>query len=372
MTRLDDLPIRDDLRGKEPYGAPMDPVLVPLNVNENPFPVPAAVVRDMLTELESVLPTLNRYPDREFLELREHLADYLGHGLVRDQLWAANGSNEVLQQLFLAFAGPGRRVLGFPPSYSMHPELARGSGADWVEAPRGQDYELTEQLVVDAITEHKPDVVVICTPNNPTGTATSNDVILAAHDAFDGMVIVDEAYVEFAEPGTPSALDLLPGRPRVVVSRTMSKAFAFAGARLGYFAADATVVDAVRLVRLPYHLSAVTQVVAKVALRHAPTMLDEVAVLRAERDRIASCASELGYRVAPSEANFVLIHGFAAPRQAFEFFLARDILVRDIGIPTALRVSAGTPEQTDAFLDALEDYTKSAAPVPPSEREDTK
>lgn len=370
MARLEDLPIRDDLRGKEPYGAPMDPVSIPLNVNENPYPVPERVVSDMMAALQSVLPGLNRYPDRECVELREHLARYLGHGLTRDQLWAANGSNEVLQQLFLAFAGPGRRVLGFPPSYSMHPELARGTGAEWCVAPRGDGYTLTEQGVTEAIRAHRPDVVVICTPNNPTGTLTSNEVILAAHDAFDGMVIVDEAYAEFADEGTASALELLAGRPRIVVSRTMSKAFAFAGARLGYFAADRAVVDAVRLVRLPYHLSALTQTVASVALQHAPIMLEEVAALRAERERIAEGATALGYSASPSAANFVLIHGFAAPREAFEFFLARDILVRDIGIANALRVSAGTHAQSSAFLNALEECTKTATPTQPPTSKD--
>ncbi|CAG7845838.1 Histidinol-phosphate aminotransferase [Pseudoclavibacter triregionum] len=357
MTSLADLPIRDDLRGQTPYGAPMDPVSVALNVNENPHPVPEPVARHVIEEIARILPGLNRYPDREFTRLREQLAAYLGHGLTKEHLWAANGSNEVLQQLLQAFAGPGRRVLAFPPTYSMHPILTRGVGAEWVTAERDPGYEISPETAVEAIRRERPDVTFFCTPNNPTGTSVSNETIATAYDATEGIVIVDEAYAEFKDAGSETALDLLEGRPRLVVSRTMSKAFAFAGARLGYFAADPAVADAVRLVRLPYHLSAITQAAASAALDHAPLMLEEVAAIRAERVRIEEAARELGYRPVPSSSNFVLIEGFADPHAMFGAMLARDVLIRDVGLPGALRVSAGTHQETTRFIEALRELT---------------
>lgn len=361
MTSLADLPIRDDLRGQEPYGAPTDPVPIAINVNENPHRVPEQVALHVIEEIARVLPGLNRYPDREFTQLRRSLAAYLGHGLDERSLWAANGSNEVLQQLFQAFAGPGRRVLGFPPTYSMHPILVRGVGAEWVTAQRDPGYAISPETAVAAIEREQPDVVIFCTPNNPTGTPVPNATIAAAYEAARGMVIVDEAYAEFMPEGAETALDLLPGRPRLVVSRTMSKAFAFAGARVGYFAADPAVADAVRLVRLPYHLSSITQAAACAALAHAPLMLEEVAAVRGERERLEAGARALGYRPVPSVSNFVLIDGFADPAGMFERLRDRGILVRDVGIPGTLRVSAGTHAETSTFLDALAELTDGAA-----------
>ena len=353
MAHLSDLPIRDDLRGLTPYGAPQKAVRVALNVNENTHPIPEAVARDIVESLAAAILSVNRYPDREFTELREALASYLGHGLVADNIWAANGSNEVLQQILQAFGGPGRSVLGFPPTYSMHSIIASGTGTRWIAGERDADYELSPETVTRWIAETRPDIVFLCSPNNPTGTPLSLETIEAAYAATDGIVVVDEAYAEFAPDDVPSAVTLLEGRERLLVSRTMSKAFAFAGARVGYLAADPAVNDALRLVRLPYHLSALTQAAAVAALRHAPEMLAMVDDIRTQRDRLVTELTALGYTPLRSWANFVFFGGVADPNATFEALLERDILVRDVGIPHHLRVTAGTEAETTAFLTAL-------------------
>ncbi len=351
MTSLDDLPIRDDLRGLSPYGAPQEHVRVQLNVNENTHPIPEDVATDIVTALAGAVLGVNRYPDREFTELRDSLAIYLGHGLTRDHIWAANGSNEVLQQTLQAFGGPGRSVLGFPPTYSMHSIIARGTGTHWIAAERDAGYELSPETAVAAIERERPDVVFLCSPNNPTGTRLGLETIVAAYDAHPGILLVDEAYAEFADGDT--ALTLLEGRPRLLVSRTMSKAFAFAGARLGYLAADPAVTDALRLVRLPYHLSAFTQAAAVAALAHAPEMLAMVEDIKGQRDRMIAALPELGYSPLPSEANFVLFGGVDDPHATFEALFEQGILIRDVGIPNHLRVTAGSDAETTVFLDAL-------------------
>ncbi|KQO05334.1 aspartate aminotransferase [Agreia sp. Leaf244] len=353
MTSLEDLPIRDDLRGKSPYGAPQKHVRIELNVNENTHPIPEPVARDIIESLARAILTINRYPDREFTQLRDGLAEYLGHGLTRDNIWAANGSNEILQQIMQAFGGPGRSILGFPPTYSMHSIIASGTGTTWIGAERDADFEISPSTAVAAIREHDPDIVIFCSPNNPTGTPLSLDTIEAAYDATDKIVIVDEAYAEFAPAGAPSALTLLPGRPRLIVSRTMSKAFAFAGARLGYLAADPAIADALRLVRLPYHLSSLTQAAAVAALQHSAEMLAMVDDIAHERDRIVERLAELGYHPWPTWSNFVLFGGVENPPEVFETLLEKGIIIRDLGIPGHLRVSAGTHAETTAFLDAM-------------------
>ncbi len=353
MTSLEDLPIRDDLRGLTPYGAPQLDVRVALNVNENTHAIPDDVAARIVHDLEQAIRTVNRYPDREFTSLREALAGYLGGGVRPEQIWAANGSNEILQQILQAFGGPGRSVLGFPPTYSMHSIIAAGTGTRWVTAERDPGFRISPQTVVAAIQRHDPDLVFLCSPNNPTGTALEVETIAAACEASRGMVVVDEAYAEFAPAAAPSALSLLPGRERLIVSRTMSKAFAFAGARVGYLAADPAVVDALRLVRLPYHLSALTQAAAVAALAHADEMLRMVEDIKAQRDRLIVELAELGYSPLPSAANFVLFGGVADPRAVFEGLLEQGILIRDVGIPHHLRVTAGTAEETGEFLSAL-------------------
>ncbi len=366
---LEDLPIRDDLRGQSPYGAPQKHVRVQLNVNENTHPVPADVAEDIVSSIRQALTTVNRYPDREFSELRQSLADYLqrdtapGQSLGPEQIWAANGSNEVLQQLLQAFGGPGRSVLGFPPTYSMHSILASGTGTTWIPAQRDDEFRISPETVVAAIREHQPDIVFLCGPNNPTGTPLPIETIEAAYAATDGIVMVDEAYAEFMPADAPSALTLLPGRERLVVSRTMSKAFAFAGARVGYMAAHPAVIDAIRLVRLPYHLSALTQAAAVAALRHAPAMLAMVDDITRQRDRMVTELGAMGYRTYETWSNFVLFGGVADPHAAFEALLEQDVIVRDLGIPNHLRVSAGTEEETTVFLDAMRRVAADQPPV---------
>lgn len=360
MASLDDLPLRDNLRGLTPYGAPQLTVPVALNVNENTHGIPEAVAHDIVTALAGAVLGVNRYPDREFTELRESLARYLGHGLGRDNIWAANGSNEVLQQVLQAFGGPGRSVLGFSPTYSMHSIIAAGTDTRWIPVERSAEYEVSPQLAESAIREHQPDVVFLCSPNNPTGTPMSLDTIVAAYEATDGVVVVDEAYAEFAPEGTPSALTLLEGRERLIVSRTMSKAFAFAGARVGYLAADPAVTDAIRLVRLPYHLSAFTQAAAVAALAHSAELLSTVEQIRVQRDRLLTELPKLGFTVWPSEANFVLFGGVANPHAVFTALLEQGIIIRDLGIPHHLRVTAGTESETTAFLNALAELDAAA------------
>ncbi len=353
MTTIDDLPIRDDLRGQSPYGAPQLDVAVRLNTNENSYALPDDVVEAIGKAVQAELRDLNRYPDRDAVALRAGLADYLGHGLTAAQVWAANGSNEVQQQLLQAFAGPGRSALGFGPSYSMHPLLAQGTGTRWIGALRDPDFGLTPASAVAQIASHDPDLVFLCSPNNPTGTALDPLVITAVLEAARGMVVVDEAYAEFARPGTPSALTLLPDHPRLVVTRTMSKAFGFAGGRLGYLAADPAVVDAIQLVRLPYHLSALTQAAARAAVAQRDTLLATVEAIKEQRDRIVATLRSRGYRVADSDANFVLFEVGGDQKIAWQRLLDRGVLIRDVGLPGWLRVTAGTPAETDAFLAAL-------------------
>lgn len=350
---LGDLPIRDDLRGLTPYGAPQAPLPVALNVNENTHPVPDEVASDILDDIAVALSGVNRYPDREFTTLREALAEYLGHGLEAAQIWAGNGSNEVLQHIMQAFAGPGRTVFGFAPTYSMYPLIAQGTGARWAMGERESDYTLTAQSAAAQVAEADPDVVLLCSPNNPTGTPLGLDVIEAVYEASRGVVVVDEAYQEFAPREAPSALVLLGGRPRLAISRTMSKAFAFAGARVGYLAADPALIDALRLVRLPYHLSALTQAAAVAALRNSDIMLGMVDEIIEQRERISGTLAALGYQPHESWSNFVLFGGVDDPRAAFDALYDRGILVRDVGIPHHLRVTAGTEAETTAFLDAL-------------------
>lgn len=368
MTSLADLPIRDDLRGQTPYGAPQQAVRIALNVNENTHPVPPEVIAHVAAAVERELHTVNRYPDREFTAVREHLAAYLstiGGGAVAgaaangtpvikpEQIWAANGSNEVIQHILQAFGGPGRRVLGFPPTYSMHSIIAAGTGTEWVAGERDADFALSPETAVAAVRRTDPDVVFLCAPNNPTGTPLGLDTIEAVYDSSRGIVMVDEAYAEFMPAGRPDALSLLPGRERLVISRTMSKAFAFAGARLGYLAADPAAIDALRLVRLPYHLSALTQAAAIAALEHAPTMLRTVGVIREQRDRLLVELARLGYAPHDSWANFVLFGGVVDPQATFQRLLEHDILIRDVGLANHLRVTAGTPDETTEFLDVL-------------------
>jgi histidinol-phosphate aminotransferase len=352
MTELNDLPLRDSLRGKAPYGAPQLHVPVALNVNENTHEISEPILVDIISRLALALKDINRYPDREFTSLRNSLANYLGHDLTESQIWAANGSNEILQQLFMAFGGPGRKALSFTPTYSMYSIIASSTDTQYVEVGRGDRYEINEDLVVDAIKTHQPNITIICSPNNPTGTPVSLEVIKAAYEAISGILVVDEAYAEFSL-NDDSALSLLEGRERLLISRTMSKAFAFAGARVGYLAADSAVCDAMRLVRLPYHLSALTQAAAEAALAHSSEMLRTVEDIREQRDRLYVALQDLGLDPYRSDANFILVGGIEDPDGMWKALLDQGILVRNVGIPNTLRITAGTEAETSAVIDAI-------------------
>ncbi len=354
---MNSLPLRDDLRGRSPYGAPMIEVPYALNVNENTHPMPPEVVEAIVDGVRAAAGRLNRYPDRDFVALREELAEYLGHGLASKNVWAANGSNEILQQILQVFGGPGRSVLSFTPTYSMYPLLASGTNTEFIAGHRAEDFSLSAESAARQVSENRPDVTILCSPNNPTGPGLGLDVITAVYEAaseFNGMVVVDEAYAEFARDPENTALSLLPGRQRMIVSRTMSKAFAFAGARVGYFAADPSVVDAIMLVRLPYHLSAVTQATALAALRHRSELLANVEDIKRQRDRIVRTLTECGLKPASSDSNFVFFGGVPDSRALWEDLLSDGVLIRDVGIPGHLRVTAGTEEETTAFLRSLE------------------
>jgi histidinol-phosphate aminotransferase len=352
---LDDLPLRENLRGKSPYGAPQLMVPVRLNTNENPHPPTQALVDDIAASVRDAASDLHRYPDRDAEGLRADLASYLssqtGVALSTGNLWAANGSNEILQQLLQAFGGPGRSAIGFVPSYSMHPIISDGTQTEWLEAKRSDDFGLDVAVAVAAITDRRPDVVFVASPNNPSGQSIPLEDLRRLLDVAPGIVIVDEAYGEFSSQ--PSAVRLLADHPtKLIVTRTMSKAFAFAGGRLGYLVADPAVVDAMLLVRLPYHLSSITQVAARAALRHADDTLGSVATLIAERNRVSKALSQLGFRVISSDANFVLFGEFADAPAAWQRYLDAGVLIRDVGIPGFLRATTGLVDENDVLLDA--------------------
>lgn len=360
-TRMEDLPLRDELCGDKAYGAPQLHVDVRLNTNENPYPPSDALVEDFIARVRSVASDLNRYPERDAVELRTELARYIsratGVDVTVDNVWAANGSNEVLHQLLQAFGGPGRRALGFTPSYSMHPLLSKGTHTEFVSCPRGEDMRIDMDAALQAIADSHPDVVFVTTPNNPTGDVTSLEDIERIVQASPGIVIVDEAYAEFSDG--PSAVTLIERYPaKLVVSRTMSKAFDFAGGRLGYFVASPAFVEAVLLVRLPYHLSSLSQLAAIVALRHSEDTLATVAVLAKERDRVAEALTAMGYSLVPSASNFVFFGLFDDAASAWQQFLDRGVLIRDVGVEGYLRATIGLPEENDAFLRAAQEIIK--------------
>lgn len=354
------LPVREDLVGVRSYGAPQLTVAAQLNVNENPYPPSTELIADIARSVSAAAGEMNRYPDRDFPELRRALGEYLdresGVDVPLERIWAANGSNEVMHQIFLAFGGPGRTALTFDPTYSMYPEYARDTFTRYVTIPRNQEFGIDLNSAIDAIDDYRPNIVLITSPNNPTGTATELVVIDAIAAVSPGVVIVDEAYAEFRRPGTSSALELLSRWPRLIVTRTMSKAFACAGLRLGYAAvADPEVVEALRVVRLPYHLSTVTQAVALTALRHAEELQAQVDTIRAERDRQVTWLKERGLDVAESDANFVMFGRFTDRHAVWQDLLDQGVLIRETGPTGWLRVSIGTPAENEMFRSAITD-----------------
>ncbi len=361
------VPLRPELVGLEPYGAPQYNVRARLNVNENPYSPPNAVVDAISTAVHKAAEGLNRYPDREFAALRADLVHYLAvestAGFLRaENIWAANGSNEVMLHLHQAFGGPGRKVLSFAPTYSMYPEYSRDTVTDYVTLPRRADFGIDVPAAVEAIRELQPSLVLLASPNNPTGTALPLDdtrAIYAATEAVrEGCVLViDEAYAEFRRRGVASAISLIPELPNLAVSRTMSKAFALAGGRLGYLAASAEVVNALRIVRLPYHLSSVTQAVARAALAHFRQLQAQVHEIRAERDDTVDWLREQGFTVADTDANFALFGPFADREKVFKGLLERGVLIRVTGPEGWLRVSIGTAQEMALFRNALLEVT---------------
>jgi histidinol-phosphate aminotransferase len=356
------LPLRPELAGSAPYGAPQLAVPNLLNVNENPYPPSPEVVADIAAAVAQAAAGLNRYPDREFLDLRADLADYLavesGVRVAPEQVWAANGSNEVMLHVLQAFGGPGRTALSFAPTYSMYPEYARDTHTRWVAGRRTEQFEVDPAQARALIAAEQPSVVLLTSPNNPTGTSLELDVVREVLDAAAEVpggcvVVVDEAYAEFRREGVDSALTLLADHPHLAVSRTMSKAFGLAGARVGYLAASRAFVDALRVVRLPYHLSAVTQAVARAALRHREELMAQIGSLRSERDELVLWLRDRGIRVAESDANFVLFGVFEDRHAIWQGLLDRGVLIREVGPEGWLRVSVGTPQETAAFRAAL-------------------
>ena len=370
------LPLRPDLEGEAPYGAPEIDVPVRLNVNENPYPPSAAVIESIATAVAQAAQGLNRYPERDFPRLRAALADYLeaesGAHLAPEQVWAANGSNEVMLHVLQAFGGPGRTCLTFTPTYSMYPEYARDTLTDYATRARRQDFTLDTDAAVAAIKELRPAVVILASPNNPTGTALPLEdikrILEAARGhgpmlgaeigsparASDCVVVIDEAYAEFRRPGVPSALELVgPVHPHLAVTRTMSKAFGAAGLRLGYLAADRALVDALRVVRLPYHLSAVTQAAALAALSHRDELMAQVASLRDERDAFVEWLRAQGLVAHESDANFVLFGPFPDREAVWQALLDAGVLIRVVGPEGFLRASIGTPDEMARLRTAL-------------------
>jgi histidinol-phosphate aminotransferase len=339
---------RPGIRATDPYVSPQLDVPTRLNTNECPHPLP----EDFFVELAEAVRDLplNRYPDAQMTRLREELATHHGHPF--DGVWTANGSNEVLTQLLLAYGGPGRTALVFEPTYMLHARLARLSHTEVASLELADPYRLTEETMAEALAV-RPDVLFVCSPNNPTGNAQPVELVAEIAAATDTLMIVDEAYVEF---GGTSALKLTADHPNLAVVRTFSKAFAMAGARVGYVLTSPEVVGDLQRVRLPYHMSSLAQAAGIVALRHAAEALSLLDAIRAQRDRILTELETLdGVHVYPSDANFVL---FVPPRPAAEVWqglLDRGILVRDLSsvVPNALRVTAGAEHEVDHFLTGL-------------------
>lgn len=358
------LPLREQLRPLTPYGAPQVPALARLNTNENPYGPSKTLAAAISKRVGEVSENLNRYPDRDALKLRQGLADYLekqsGVKLEIENIWAANGSNEILQSIFLAFGSS--KALGFVPSYSMHPLIGKVANVEWVEGARNSDFTLNLSKAIEQISTYKPALTFITSPNNPTGSAvTISDIeeLAKATANVNGLLVVDEAYAEFSSQ--QSAISLIEKFPNVLVSRTMSKAFAFAGARLGYLAANKIVIDAIQLVRLPYHLSALTQAAAEVALDFQDELLAEVAKLIKDRDKVAKNLEELGLKVIPSDANFILFSGFKeSSHDLWQELLADGVLIRDVGLPGYLRVTIGNEAENQIFLKAIQKALKGA------------
>jgi histidinol-phosphate aminotransferase len=341
--------IREDLRALAPYRAPQADAPVRLNTNESPYPPPDAVVEE-LTERIGAL-GLNRYPERDATVLRAALGarfSWPGAGV-----WPANGSNEVIQTVLLAFGGPGRRALLFEPTYGMHSHIARVTGTEVVQVRVDEPWILDPSFVAAAVRDAQPAVTFVCSPNNPTGTAQPPEAVVAALQAGPGIVLSDEAYGEF---GADTATALLGRHDRLAVVRSFSKSWRLAGARLGYLLAHPWLVEAIQVTRLPYHLSALSQACAEVAVKHASLSLGAIDEIIAERERLAKEMERVpGVEVFPSAANFLLFRADVEGTALWQALAAGGVLVRDFSslIPRCLRVTIGTADQNATFVETL-------------------
>ena len=347
-------PIRDDLGLGEGYHSPQVEVEVRLNTNESPFPPPESWSTELLDALADA--SFHRYPDRPATELRAAVAEL--HGVTMEEVFCANGSNEVLQTLLLAFGGPGRRAVVFEPTYALHSQISRITGTEVVRGGRDDAFLIDPDDARQLLAESAPQITFLCSPNNPTGRAEPRPTVEAVLAAAPGMVIVDEAYGQFS---SWSALDLrTPSQPGLVVTRTFSKTWAMAGARLGYLVADPMVVEACETVVLPYHLSTQTQLAGVIALRHRHEMEARVARIAEERGRVAAALGDLSVESWPSDANFILFRPKEKSADAVWYsLLEHSVLIRNCadwpGLTGCLRVTIGTPEENDRFLTALKE-----------------
>jgi histidinol-phosphate aminotransferase len=347
--------VRPDLEALSGYHSAQVDVDVRLNTNESPLPPPPEWLEAFQSALSGI--DFNRYPDREATDLRQALAD--SHGVRPDQVFCANGSNEVLQSLLLAYGGPGRSVALFEPTYTLHRHIARITGTEVHAGSRTDDFLLDLDEVKRVVGTHQPVITFLCSPNNPTGRAEPLDQIAAVVDMAPGLVVVDEAYGQFA--GT-SAVDVVksgaPGSDRIVVVRTFSKTWSLAGLRLGYLVGSPEVVQACETVILPYHLDAAKQMAGRLALQYVDQMEARVAMIKEERGRIAAAMVDLPVETWPSEANFILFRPTTTDAvEVWTRLLGASVLVRDCsgwpGLAGCLRVTVGLPEENDRFLAAL-------------------
>ncbi len=347
------VPVRDDLRALEGYHSPQVEVRVRLNTNESPTAPPAAWRDALAAELSRV--EWHRYPDRSATELRRSIADV--HGVDPGQVFAANGSNEVLQTLLLTYAGPGRRVATFEPTYQLHGHIARLTGAAVVEGERHPDFTLDLTEVDRVLGEAAPSVTFLCSPNNPTGREEPRANVEAVLARAPGLVVVDEAYGQFA---SWSALELVDEDRPLVVTRTFSKTWSMAAARLGYLVGPSWLVAELDKVVLPYHLDAAKQIAGRLAVRYAGDMERRVRQIVDQRERISAGLAALDTEVFPSGANFVLFRPrHRRGREVWQGLLDRSILVRDCSgwprLADCLRVTVGTPDENGEFLTAMQE-----------------
>jgi histidinol-phosphate aminotransferase len=351
------LPLNHNLIDMSPYGAPQLPVAIKLNTNENPYTLTNELVDKILKGIKEKSAELNRYPDRDAQELRTSLAKFINKlskcNFGKDNIWVANGSNEIIQSIFLAFGANG--ALGFEPSYSVHKIIAQITNTKWQVVARNKDFSLNLGQIIESITNQKPSITFVTTPNNPTGTATTLDElkqIAIQMKKVNGLLVVDEAYAEFS--AIASAATLIDEFENIIVIRTMSKAFAFAGVRVGYLIANAQVISAMMVVRLPYHLSTLTQASAQVALENSDALLGKVSEIVSVRDALVAQLTALGLTVAPTQANFILFTGFTNTSSAiWQGLVDKGILIRDVGLPGYLRVSVGSENENNKFISEL-------------------